>query len=247
MRWVFFSLLVLNVVYFLWKLVVAVAVAPVPSRVDHGNALAPERLVLLSEVAQVPAGSGSGTAAVPALCPAVGPWESSLMADASLRKLASKGYKGELRPVRVMKDRLFWVYLPPYGERAQALAVLRELQARDVDSFVVSEGDDRNAISLGYFSSGESARGLSVKMQNVGYPAAVRETAREVTEYWLVFRPAGIPDKGAALQALQGSASSLSTEQVACQRVDTLRREAESFLNMPAPDPDSGEEPASAD
>ncbi len=54
-----------------------------------------------------------------------------------------------------------------------------------MDSFIVKTGEDANAISLGYFSSADSAEGLRVKMRNAGYPAFVRETSRPVTEYWL--------------------------------------------------------------
>lgn len=221
MRWVFFSLLVLNVVYFLWELVVAVAVVPVPNRADHGNALAPEQLVLLNEVVSAPVSGQAGASgdAAPALCPAIGPWGGLDEADAQLTNLARSGYRGELRPVRVMKDRLFWVFLPPYEGRDQALQVLRELQAREVDSFVVSEGADQYAISLGYFSSDQSARGLSVQIRNAGYPAEVRETAREVTEYWLVFRPANVPDGGEALRQMLGQNTGLAGEQVPCRRV----------------------------
>ena len=219
MRWVFFTLLVLNVVYLLWHLVVGVIVVPVPNRVDHGNSLAPEQLVLLLELVSTPVSGGVEGAPAPSLCPAVGPWGGLDEADAQLSALARGGYRGELRPVRVMKDRLFWVFLPPYEERDQALRVLRELQAREVDSFVVSEGPDQYAISLGYFSSDQSARGLSVQIRNEGYPAEVRETAREVTEYWLVFSPANIPDDGEALRQLLAESSGLTGEQVPCRRV----------------------------
>lgn len=234
MRWVFFSILILNVVYFLWKLVVAVAVVPAPAVAGANVSLAPEPLVLLAEVAdRVPAGQIDARA-VPALCPAVGPWGGLAEADQVMRTLAGKGYAGKVRPVRVMKDRLFWVFLPAYEAREQALKVLRELQAQDVDSFVVAEGEDRNAISLGYFSSSDSARGLSVKMQNEGYPAEVRETAREVTEYWLVFRKGGIPDDGAALRALAAGRDGLVSEDVACEAVSALRARA-SEADAPAP------------
>lgn len=222
MRWVFFSLLVLNVVYLLWRLVGVVVPEPeslVPPQVVGG-----EPLVLLSE-AGVPAGLQEA-AAGPAVCSTLGPWSAIAQADAVYQRLLSAGYQGRLLPVRVMKDRLFWVYLPPVESQDQALKVLRELQARDVDSFIVSEaGADQNAISLGYFSTQDSARGLSVKMQSEGYPAQVRETAREVTEYWLAFSV--VPDQGGAMQALVDAESGLVLKKAACDPASLVPPEPE--------------------
>ena len=48
MRWVFFSLLILNVVYGIWRL--ALGAAPAPEVVSRAMETAPQTLTLLSEV-----------------------------------------------------------------------------------------------------------------------------------------------------------------------------------------------------
>lgn len=213
MRWVFFSLLTLNVVYLVFSLVVKAAAPSVPA---VSSATAPESLVLLRERG-LQGGAPATLGAMPALCPVVGPWPDEAAAERGRQTLQRAGYAVAVKQLRVARDRLNWVYLPPAATREEALRTLRQLQSQGVDSFIVSEGGDANAISLGYFSGAESARGLMVKMRTSGYPAEVRETAREVTEYWLEVAADGIPDDGQALRTLLSSASGVTGKHVGCQ------------------------------
>lgn len=258
MRWVFFSLLILNVVYGIWRL--ALGAAPAPEVVSRAMETAPQTLTLLSEVPedQRQPRFTSTPGSLGGLCPAVGPFADLAEADAVLSGLKSAGYVGSVRPVKVQRDLLHWVYLPSYPTREQALKVLRELQAREVDSFVVAEGEDANAISLGYFSSEESARGLQVKMQAAGYPAGTRATAKEVTEYWLFIPADKVPDEGAGLRDVLASRSGLEGEQVACDSravQEQQLRERYEAARLPAGQSESAadqaasgqEQPAAAD
>lgn len=214
-RWIFYSLLVVNLVYLGVQLTKSLAPreAAVSLRVPAQSA-GGERLVLLSEKSQ-PTREGARRPEAGSLCAVVGPWESRDAAHAGAVQLRAAGLPGKVRALNIQKDRLNWVYLPPYADRERALRVLHELQDHGVDSFVVKEGEDANAISLGYFSSAESAEGLRVKMRNAGYPAFVRETSRAVTEYWVYLadqKPEEKPDLDIFLQANQ----SLKLDWVAC-------------------------------
>lgn len=194
MRWVFYSLLILNTVYLGWNLLSHAAPTPAPA---VSAVSAPQTLQLLGEAS--PPGSartdlpgevgrvGDDLAAArnTRLCEVVGPWSGRQRAEQVRSELGALARDGRIHAVPVRRDRLSWVYLPAQPRRDDALAALRELQSQGVDSFIVSEGDDANAVSLGYFSSEESARGLQVKMRNAGYPAEVRETWREALEYWI--------------------------------------------------------------
>jgi len=214
-RWIFYSLLVVNLVYLGVQLTKSLAPrdATVSLRVP-AQAAGGEPLVLLSERSQ-PSREGARRPEAGSLCAVVGPWQSREAANAGAVQLRAAGLPGRVRALNIEKDRLNWVYLPPYPDRERALRVLHELQDHGVDSFVVKEGDDANAISLGYFSSAESAEGLRVKMRNAGYPAFVRETSRAVTEYWVYLAdqaPKEKPELDIFLQANQ----SLKLDWVAC-------------------------------
>ncbi|MDF1782113.1 MAG: SPOR domain-containing protein [Alcanivoracaceae bacterium] len=216
MRWVFFCLLILNVVYLVSGLVMraapsaSVAVAAPLSTTD-------QRLVLLSEAGIDGSYSvNEGTVKTP-LCVTLGPWAERLGAQKQLAALSEKGYQGRVRAVDVAKDRLHWVYLPAYESRDAALRVLRQLQTQGVDSFIVADGVDTNAISLGYFSSADSARGLMVKMKTAGYPAQTRETERRELEYWIYFDKSGVPDEGESIRVVLAGNDFLSGQNVACE------------------------------
>lgn len=217
MRWVFYSLIILNLLYLGWHLTARLVPADTSISVAAGSA--PDRLRLLSEartdeLVDRQDDQGPQVRAPAPLCTVVGPW--SAAADARRAAAALAVYQPEVREFRIQRDRLNWVYLPSAENREEALRVLGELQSRGVDSFVVSEGENANAISLGYFSSADSARGLQVRMQNAGYPAEVRETAREVSEYWLMISPGDLGDDDARLRSFLSDNSGLERERAAC-------------------------------
>jgi hypothetical protein len=80
----------------------------------------------------------------------------------------------------------WWVYLPSLGSRAQALAVAQRLGERHIsDYFVVSTGDQPNAISLGLFKDPANARNRRAEIVTAGFPARMQARSEEVPEYWL--------------------------------------------------------------
>lgn len=214
MRWVFYSLIILNLLYLGWHLTARMMPATAGAVVVGSGA--PERLQLLSEVgerSQSENGDAPAVASPAPLCTVIGPWPSVESGQAAVRALAA--HAPRLRELQVARDRLNWVYLPPAESREIALRTLAELQSQGVDSFVVNEGENANAISLGYFSSEDSARGLRIRMRNAGYPARVEETVRQVTEYWLEIRPDRLPEE-ARLSALLEESPDLELDKAAC-------------------------------
>lgn len=214
MRWIFYSLLVINVVYLGVQLTKNLAEPSVVAGIPLPHAEGGTPLVLLAEQPQSRREARQAVASG-SLCPVIGPWESESSARAGVVQLRAAGVAARVRGLSIEKDRLSWVYLPPYGSRERALVVLQELQDRGVDSFIVKEGDDANAISLGYFSSEESAEGLRVKMRNAGYPAFVRETSKVVTEYWAYLADSSAEEKPEVKVFLEAN-QSLKLDRVSC-------------------------------
>ncbi len=214
MRWIFYSLFVINLVYLGLQLAKSLTepARVVSIQLPEMEGGAP--LALLSEQAQsrrvVRKTVSSGS-----LCPVIGPWENQDAARAGVVQLQAAGVSAKVRALAIVKDRLSWVYLPPFESRDRALVVLQELQDRGVDSFIVKDGEDANAISLGYFSSAESAEGLRVKMRNAGYPAFVRETSKTVTEYWAYLLDPNAIDKPEVKVFLEAN-QSLKLDRVSC-------------------------------
>lgn len=186
MRWLFVGVVVLNLLYFGWRLASPDdVVVPAASVVDEPAF--PASLSLLAE------GSAAGVARVapvPAVtgCPAIGPWSSAAEGDQVAKALAGAGIKAGARSVEFKGLAVYWVYLPPFAEHGQAMRKLRELQAKGIDSFIVSGGADANAISLGSFTSRGSAVGVQSRLRGAGYAADIREQHRDVQQVWVVMQ-----------------------------------------------------------
>ena len=131
-------------------------------------------LRLLSEM-PVPAPAATAaipaaaTAAAPAMatpprnlsysCLALGPFATPQDLRSARQALSAQTVRMRSRQEQTSQTSGWWVYLPAAGSRAQALAVARQLAARNInDYFVVSAGDQPNTISLGLFKDPANAR-----------------------------------------------------------------------------------------
>lgn len=188
MRWIFLLLVALNIFYFVWT-------QQQPLSIGDGAASfvladGPKRnLSLVSEQqATSPARSAADTGE--GMCLHLGGFEQEERATALAQRLLSLDIQAQQSAIRVEFAKDHWVYLPPFGSRDAALRQLRELQARGIDSYLVTEGDLQNGISLGIFSVQGSAAALLERMRAMGYGAELRELVRERREYWVRVPPA---------------------------------------------------------
>lgn len=145
-----------------------------------------ERLVLLSELGRDrTAGQGASPAVSSALtglrCHAIGPLLSREAAERISGHLEGAGaghvrVTTEARPVPAG----FWVHLPPFPSRGEAEAVVSDLRAMGFrDYFVVPVGDQRNAVSLGLFSSRARALDRQKELEGLGVEAQIETRMRE--------------------------------------------------------------------
>ena len=119
-----------------------------------------------------------------ALCPHIGPFESEEEAKSITELLAADGYQATISRVEISRKVDNWVLIPARESRKASLQLLRELQTKKIDSYLVAEGDQRNAISLGLFQKSSSALGVQEKMAAAGYEAEIRTLERIDYEYW---------------------------------------------------------------
>ncbi|MBQ4854762.1 SPOR domain-containing protein [Rhodanobacter sp. B2A1Ga4] len=150
-------------------------------------------LRLLSELPQP---GPAATTAIPAAmtpphnlsysCLALGPFATPQDLRNARQALSAQATRMRSRQEQTSQTSGWWVYLPAAGNRAQALAVARQLAARDInDYFVVSSGDQPNTISLGLFKDPANARKRRDEVIAAGFPARMSERSESVPEYWL--------------------------------------------------------------
>ena len=138
----------------------------------------------------------AATAAIPAAvapprnlsysCLALGPFATPQDLRNARQALSAQATRMRSRQEQASQTSGWWVYLPAAGSRAQALAVARQLAARNIDDyFVVSSGDQPNTISLGLFKDPANARKRRDEVTAAGFPARMSERSESVPEYWL--------------------------------------------------------------
>lgn len=99
-----------------------------------------------------------------------------------------QGYRVLMRP-RVGERRelaLYWVYLPPYATRAEALQAARQMQQKGLkDIFVIPGGDMAHAISLGVYTRRASLEHRLNQLKQKGFEPSVLPRYRMQKVSWL--------------------------------------------------------------
>ncbi|MCG8533956.1 MAG: hypothetical protein MI808_02560 [Pseudomonadales bacterium] len=137
------------------------------------------------------------------MCTTIGPIEKENVALRLSQNLNKEGVKSAVQSLLLSREQQYWVLLPPAASRKEALQSLKALQTKKFDSYLISSGEMRNAISLGLFNKEQSAKGVLAKMVEAGFPAEIRQKERVKNEYWVRILP------GQALENLQETLETL--------------------------------------
>lgn len=188
MRWMFLWLIVLNLFYYVWHQQQA------PLRVTEiaplNMAQGSKRDIRLLSESSAPARRERAEAQpVEAVCLFLGSFE--LMTDASAveQRLLSLDIQSRVQSMDAAAGVDYWVYLPPLASRQASLRQLRELQARKIDSYIITQGDLANGISLGIFPRSDSAQSVMQRLRDAGYEPSLRELTRAHRSFWVRVSP----------------------------------------------------------
>lgn len=210
MRWILIVLLMCNGIYFLWQnyLLPDTDLVAASDSPRYGSSNGGAKLTLLSEHATPPAGSVVHESGVglqtkekpapslptvpavseqPAVCWQIGPFKEEISAGQVISRLSAMDISLGLQSVDIPAESDYWVYLPPEVSRKAAIKLLRELQSKKIDSFLITEGERTNGISLGFFTQKDRADSVMKMRSDQGYSPAIREILRVDTEFWLIF------------------------------------------------------------
>lgn len=121
-------------------------------------------------------------------CVTVGWFATADGAEAFAKKASALGLGGyQIGGRKRGLPSLYWVIIPPQPERV-ALAQLRKLRERGVDSYLVTQGGNRNAISLGLFESREAAISVLNEKKHQNLNAMLANFTRNQISYALSFK-----------------------------------------------------------
>lgn len=188
MRWMFLWLVVLNLFYYVWHQ------QQVPLRVTEIAPLdmaqsSKRDIRLLSESSAPVRREVAVVEETEAVCLFLGSFEQMPEASAVEQRLLSLDIRSQVQSVDAAAGVDYWVYLPPLASRQASLRQLRELQARKIDSYIITQGDLANGISLGIFPRNDSAESVMQRLREAGYEPLLRELTRAHRSFWVRIAP----------------------------------------------------------
>lgn len=188
MRWLFLGLIIINAFYFVWSRQAAnltEQVLPVlaSQRAAHFN-----QVKLLSETDNIESNVLNVSAADQELM-LLGGFSDNDLAQRLQQRLLSLDIESQVTALDSQVDIEYWVYLQPLPSRQASVRQLKELQARNIEGYLITTGDLNNGISLGMFAREDSAQSVADRMSAAGYESSIRVMERSQRLYWVVIAP----------------------------------------------------------
>jgi cell division protein FtsN len=116
----------------------------------------------------------------------IGPFKEKISARQIKDRLRALDIEVKTYQLQIPEKPDYWVHLGPMRSRKEALDVLRELQGKKIDSFLITEGELINGISLGFFTREELARAVQRQRREQGYEARIQQVPRFSQQLWEV-------------------------------------------------------------
>ncbi len=190
MRWVFLSLVCLNLLVMVWFWRDQAGIAETSHKPNQPEVQG-KGLVLLSELnsnqVSYKTKQASKQRSSEQRCYSAGPFKDESDAKFLAIRAEALGFTSTLRRLATGGSIESWVHIPPLANRQQSLRLLRELQGRGIDSYIITQGELAEGISLGLFRKQASAKSLTKQMSDLGYNVMIKEVLRGEKELWLEF------------------------------------------------------------
>ena len=199
MRWILITLVVVNIGYFAWQFVPIDRAAIVT---DRGSSVTDYRddITLLSETDQSSSTTLQELVNRPIVntvrpeitngCMAIGPFMSIYESQNIANQLASLDVNLQARAVdQPTGEYDYRLLVPPMNSLEEAFRKLRELQASNIDSYVITAGENALGISLGVFSTRQAAEIAMERVKSEGFDGNIVEISRLNRTYWLFDAP----------------------------------------------------------
>ena len=121
-------------------------------------------------------------------CFSLGPFPAQSQTLPVLDSLKSSVLKIRTRKIVSSQEAGVWVYLPPASTRELALENVRKLSDYSIsDFYLVTGGNDENAISLGLYREQQNADARIQELQRYGFNAQKQTRIEQWPEFWLDF------------------------------------------------------------
>ncbi|WP_373389430.1 SPOR domain-containing protein [Pseudomonas alcaligenes] len=225
MRWFFLLLLVLNLFYYVWHQQQApLRVKEVEPMLLYQGGQQGLRLLDAADRAKVrPEAPQPSLVAQGETCLYLGSFQQEDGARQVEQRLMALDIQAQVRAVDAAAGLDYWVYLAPLASRQASLRQLKELQARKIDSYIITQGDLANGISLGIFPRSDSAASVMQRLRDAGYEPLLRELPRAQRSFWVRIAPESRRLADDALPQLASDFKELQHQIMPCENVATAQ------------------------
>lgn len=135
-----------------------------------------------------PAGRPEDTPAVD-LCYTLGPFSEMKTLRLVTREIKDYVVEASFRSREEQEQTMFRVFLKPVGGKQEANALIKELVSKNIrDYFIITDGPNKNGISLGFFSNKGRAHRHADRVRKLGFDVISEPVFRAYTIYWLDYR-----------------------------------------------------------
>ena len=123
------------------------------------------------------------------LCYTLGPFREMKTLRLVTREIKDYVVEASFRSKEEQEQTMFRVFVRPVGSKQEAKAVIKELVSKNIrDYFIITDGPNKNGISLGYFSNKNRAYRHADRVRKLGFDATAEPVFRSYTIYWLDYK-----------------------------------------------------------
>ena len=159
---------------------------PQGATVEPGSPPGPEEPAVTAPAA--PAGT-SRPEPVGDLCYTLGPFKEMRTLRVVTREIRDYVVEASFRSKEEQEQTMFRVLIRPVASKQEAKALINRLNSKNIrDHFILTEGPNRNGISLGYFSNKARAYKHADRVRKLGFDAYAEPVFRSYTIYWLDYQ-----------------------------------------------------------
>lgn len=178
MKYLFLSLVLLNILYALWQLqggALEVS-APVESAGSSAAEFAPAIPVATAE-------PESPRPDATALCVTLGRFAEQAEAEQLRQRLLALDIASRLRSREVVIGADYWLVMPVMGGERHAVIQLSALQEQGIDSFLITRGEMAGSLSLGVFAREDYAQVRQEQLQQLGHDVRLHALNKKEQQY----------------------------------------------------------------
>ena len=122
-------------------------------------------------------------------CYTLGPFSEMKSLRQVTREIKDYVVEASFRSRQEQEQSMFRVLLRPVSNKQEAKALIKQLVSKNIrDYFVITDGPNKDGISLGYFSEKGRAHRHAERIRKLGFDAITEPVFRSYTIYWLDYR-----------------------------------------------------------